>query len=58
MKYSVLADHHASGLRKLLGIALIHKGVLGKVIVTRGTAEIKWSLVFHEILEMGIQSTQ
>lgn len=55
--YSLLAVHHASGLKKLLRIALIHKGVLGKVIVTRSTADIKWSLVFRAILEMGIQSS-
>lgn len=56
--HSALAVHHASGLKKMLRIALIHEGVLGKVIVTRSTGEIKWPLVFHEILETGIQSTQ
>lgn len=56
--YSVLAVHHTSGLKKLLGIALIHKDVLGKVTVTSSAAEINWSLVFHEILKMEIQSTR
>jgi len=56
--YSVLAVHHAPGLKKLLRIALIHKGVLGKVIVARSTADIKWSLVFHAVLETEIQPFQ